>query len=385
MHHRWLVGLVGGLGLAACGTDIPELAAPHQYQITRVAEIGGGDGQGALTDVFGVAVSPTRHVFLSEPSLSRVVEFDQDGQFVRLVGGKGRGPGEFQVPGGLFWRGDSLAVADFTSGISVFGPEGAFRHRISFVVNVPGTPFGGRPVLPLSDGSIGVVVPPAANGADPGSEVWLKASRDGAVIDTLALLPMRGRTFSFRAKGRTQTGTHPLAWAPVIAVPPSGEYFVVVDRSPATAPSAGSFRVMRLNLDGDTVASRQFDYIPAPVQGEEVDSIVGAMADRMAQRFGMSASALAGEIKDQLEWPAYEPPVRAVLVGDDGSVWLQRGRGSGGSDTWDILDEALAEIGQVPLPSPLQPKVVLRDALWAVQKDSLDVPHLLRYEVTKGR
>ena len=225
--------------------------------LRRAAEIGGGEGQGALTDVFGVAVSPEQHVFMSEPPLARVVEFDREGRFVRVVGGRGRGPGEFQVPGGLFWRGDSLAVSDFTSGISLFSPDGAFQERISFVVSVPGTPFGGRPVLPLADGSIGVVVAPAAEGA--GEEVWLKASRSGTVLDTLALLPMGGRTFSFRAEGRTLTGAHPLAWAPLIAVPPSAEYFVVVERDPATTADVGSFRVLRVNLDGDTVASKQIE------------------------------------------------------------------------------------------------------------------------------
>ncbi len=54
-----------------------------------------------------------------------------------------------------------LLFADFTSGISLFAPDGSFEERISFVVNVPGTPFGGRPGLPLADGSIGVVVLPA--------------------------------------------------------------------------------------------------------------------------------------------------------------------------------------------------------------------------------
>ena len=383
-NNARFAGLIGTLALAACGADVPGAATAREYHAARVAEIGGGEGQGALTDVFGVAVSPEQHVFLSEPPLARVVEFDRGGQFSRVVGGRGRGPGEFQVPGGLFWRGDSLAVADFTSGISIFAPDGAFQDRISFIVNVPGTPFGGRPVVPLADGSISVVVPSASDGTDPGREMWLKASRSGAVLDTLAMLPMRGRTFSFRANGRTQMGTHPLAWAPMLAVPPSGEYFVIVERSPATTPEVGSFRVLRVNLEGDTVASKQIEYVPAPVPDDVVDSIVHGMAGRMAERFGMSPSALAGEIKDQLEWPAYEPPVSNMLVGGDGSVWLERERLGRGSVQWDILDERFTEVGRVPLLPTIDPKVVSRDALWAVQKDSLDVPHLFRFEVAEG-
>ena len=82
-----------------------------------------------------------------------------------------------------------------------------------------------------------------------------------------------------------------------------------------------------------------------------MDSIVRGMAGRMAERFGTSPAALAGEIKDQLEWPAYEPPVAAVLVGDDGSVWLERERSDSDSVRWDILDESFAQVGQVSLPA----------------------------------
>lgn len=378
------VSLIIALALAGCSADSSDVPASSDYHATLVAEIGGGEGPGALTDVFGVAVSSEQHVFLSEPPLARVVEFDQQGQFIRVVGGRGRGPGEFQVPGGLFWRGDSLAVADFTSGISLFAPDGSFQKRISFVVNVPGTPFGGRPVLPLADGSIGVVVPPETTESDPGDELWLKASRTGAVLDTLAVLSTQGRTFSFRVKGRRQMGTHPLAWAPIIAVPPSGESFVVVERGPATTSAEGSFRVLRVNLHGDTIASKQIAYVPVPVSGAMVDSIVGGMAGRMAERFGMSPSALAGEIKDQLGWPPYVPPVSTVLAGDDGSVWIERRRSENGSVQWEILDERFAEVGAVALPSNLEPKIVSREALWAVRKDSLDVPHLLRFRIQKG-
>ena len=341
MNNARLLSLISGLALAGCAADVPKPTTTGDAGLTRVAEIGGGEGPGALTDVFGVAVSPEQHVFLSEPPLARVVEFDQEGKFVREVGGRGRGPGEFQVPGGLFWRGDSLTVADFTSGISFFGPDGTFTDRISFVVNVPGTPFGGRPVLPLADGSVGVVVPPASNGADLGTELWLKTSRTGQLEDTLALLPMRGRSFSFRANGRTQMGAHPLAWAPILAVPPSADYFVIVERSPATTREAASFRVLRVDLEGDIVASKQMQYRPVPVTEEMVDSIVGGMAERMAERFGMSSAALAEEIKGQLEWPDYVPPVMNMMVGGDGSVWLERSR-SGISAQWDILDRELA-------------------------------------------
>lgn len=384
MRHLATAGLICVFALAACGTEPPRSVASDTYHVTPAGEIGGGEGEGALTDVFGVAVSPDGHVFVSEPPLARVVEFDEQGGFVRVVGGRGRGPGEFQVPGGLFWRGDTLAVADFISGISLFAPDGSFQQRIAFIVNVPGTPFGGRPILPLPDGSIGVDVPPATSGAEAGPEVWLKASRTGSVLDTLVFLPGRGRGFSLEAHGRARTGTHPLAWAPLLATPPSGTHFVIVEREPAQAAGTASFRLLRVDLEGDTVATRDIEYVPSPVPDEAVDSISAAMAGRMANQFEVSPEALAESIEDQLEWPSYEPPVSSLLVGSDGTVWIRREALGVASVGWEILDEGFGSIGRLRLPASLEPKVVSRHALWAVEKDSLDVPHVLRFDVVEG-
>ena len=103
--------LSGAVLWAACGTEAPAPGVTHEFSVVQVAEIGGGEGEGALSQVYGVTVSAGERVYVSEPQFARVVEFDRDGAFVRVVGGRGRGPGEFQVPGSMFWLGDSLAVA----------------------------------------------------------------------------------------------------------------------------------------------------------------------------------------------------------------------------------------------------------------------------------
>lgn len=382
--------LVFGLLVSfACSSDAPKpTPVALRYHANQVGEIGGGDGEGSLSDVFGVAIAADGRAYISEPPFARVVEFDKDGAYIGAIGHRGKGPGEFQVPGALFWRGDSLAVSDFASGISLFDSAGNFQQRISFILDVPGTAFGGRPMLPLADGSVGVVADPRASGRDADQsapELWLKTSRSGTVSDTLALLSLRGRTFSFEAHGHTQQGTHPLAWSPLIAVPPSATSFVIVDRPPASNPDSASFWVYRVNLRGDTVATRSIAYVPQPVTHEMVDSIVNDMAGRMARRFSMTPAALADVIRDQLKWPSYTPPVSALLLGSDGSVWIERETVGMSQVRWDILGRDLASLGQIQLPKDLEPKVVSRSALWAVKKDSLDVPHVLHFDVVKDQ
>lgn len=388
MSVRGGCSLTMSLLLAACGSDRPGGPAAVEYQAVRIAEIGDDDGEGALSAVFGLAVAPDGRLYLSEPGFGRVVTFGPDGAFEKVLGGRGDGPGEFSVPGALFWRGDSLAVSDFQRGISLFAPGDRFVERISFTVNVAGTPFGGRPILALADGTVGVVVPEARGATGTGQapeEIWLKASRTGSVLDTLVRLPTEGRSYAFEVRGRQQTGSHPLAWAPLIATPPSVTSFVVVEREPASTPAPDTFRVLRLNLDGDTVARRVFDFMPRRVPDEVIDSMAAAIADGMAQRLGLTPASLTELISEQVEWPQYEPPVSGVLVGRDRTVWLQRERLGLDPVRWNILDEDFEPIGQVELAKSLELKAVARDRLWAIELDSLDVPHVVRFEVRPRR
>lgn len=214
--------LVLAVTVAACGPNerigdrLPELL------VTRSTTFGDEAGEGVLSTVWGVAVSEDGHVFLSEPPFARVVEFNPDGTFSRVVGARGDGPGEFRVPGVLSWRGDSLAVTDFQRGIHLFSPDGEFADLISFRIN-DGSSFGLRPVFPLADGSVLAWGPAGNSEIIEGTvthETWLRMSRDGVVIDTLVVASVEGRLFSVRYQDGGWSGAHPFSWAPLRAAPP---------------------------------------------------------------------------------------------------------------------------------------------------------------------
>jgi hypothetical protein len=384
---RWSL-LILAASVAGCGTDGRGAEGLPELVVTRSTEFGDQEGEGALSSVWGVAVSGDGHVYLSEPQFARVVAFDPDGSFSRVVGSRGDGPGEFRIPGLLSWRGDSLAVTDFQRGIHLFSSAGEFGTLISFNINDGSSAFGVRPIFPLADGFVAAVAPAPNSAITGGSvtrETWLKASRDGVVTDTLAVLDLEGRLYSVRYRERGRSGAHPLAWAPLLSAPPTGASLIVVDRQPHTGGDAATYRVARLGLDGDTLQTATLPYDPVPLTDGQVDSIALAMAQGWAESMNATVASVAREIEEQIRWPEHQPPVTSVLAGDDGSVWLRREIVGASFARWDVLDGDLSPLGRVDLPVDLELKVVGKERIYGVELGELDVPRIVRLDVGERR
>jgi hypothetical protein len=72
-------------------------------------------------------------IYIADYGNDRVVVFDTGGKFVRAIGKKGQGPGDFSGPTGLCVMEDSrLAVADYGNNrIQIFSPGGEFQRAVN--------------------------------------------------------------------------------------------------------------------------------------------------------------------------------------------------------------------------------------------------------------
>gem|GEM_PF-892784 len=72
-------------------------------------------------------------IYVVDSGNHRVVVFDFDGRFIRTIGNKGQGPGEFSRPSGAsICRDSSLAVADYGNNrIQIFDGSGKFLRSIN--------------------------------------------------------------------------------------------------------------------------------------------------------------------------------------------------------------------------------------------------------------
>jgi len=76
----------------------------------------------------------------------------------------------------------------------------------------------------------------------------------------------------------------------------------------------------------------------------------------------------------------YFPPVTNVVVGSDGTAWIA-GLDENGEREWLVLDASGASIGRFRLPTGWRIGYANRNEAWVLERDALDIPYVVRYEI----
>lgn len=188
-----LVALAAGLLLAAPAARtqqtvrIPEKDKALVLRTTPVYAVGKAEGNEweMFTRVSGVAFDRNDNLYVLDSGGARVLVFDRAGRFVRQVGKKGGGPGEFAAPVGITVQGDgTLIVSDLGHrSYSLFGRDGKYVRSVPF-------PDEWMPAL--------------ANNR-------LAAHPRGGVVATVSPAPMRGMGGGMRGLSGQ---SNPVVWQP---------------------------------------------------------------------------------------------------------------------------------------------------------------------------
>lgn len=172
---------------------------------------------------------------------------------------------------------------------------------------------------------------------------------------------------------------HPLGAGllPPFAVAPDGSALLLLGDVRASGPR-GSFEVLKLSLEGDTILRRDVEYVPRRIGPAEREQIHQAFAEYVEDpRLPRSA----------LDFPEAYPPVRQLVAGNDGSLWLLRELDlTGGEDRWEV--EGFVRITGVPsCPLPWEPRMTILRAtweeIWGTSRDDLGVPYIHRFRVDR--
>jgi hypothetical protein len=365
-----------------------ELASERRYLVPDLV-IGSYDEENySLSAVASLTVDPLGRIYVLEERPPEVRVYEPGGAFVRTLGRRGEGPGEFLTAGGLGWLGDTLWIQDGANfRVTLFDTSGVFLGSFQPGARFqPPNPDGSRILTnwPLAGGTtLGMVSPPrepAAEAAD-GSRPLLRLSREGAVRDTLALLPLT-QFVSFTTttrNGWTSYMTVPsfLRDDPGVARSPDSESIVVLFRQFPEA-AEGRFRVVRFSSSGDTILDREYSVAPRPLTEAEKKRIfdwIFSMRD-VQERFDR------GMLERAMPLPSHYPPVTGAVPGFDGSIWL-RGVELPESDSvsWTVLGSNGDPLFFTVVPKRLRLRAATATTVWGVLPDSLDVPFVVRYVV----
>ena len=372
--------------LALLAAAAPAGAQTHsaRWTLERELRIGAGAGEGALSSVSAVAVGRDGSVYVAQPEEAKVRRFGPDGRFAGAFGREGRGPGEFGNIVSMGWRGDTLWTSDPMLGrVQLFDRAGRVLGSHPLLVSSRGGLLAG--------GRAATTAPVATRRIAEGkarSVALLAVSREGRVLDTLRTLSVRGAALSVGAGERAMNAPNPFADHTLWGVHPDGSALVVVDR-PAPASAAESrFRVTRLDPAGRAVFSREYRYTPAPVTRAHFDAVATAWSDGMREAAsrggGVELVFSPAQLRGVLGAPRFHPPVSHVVAGRDGTVWLRREDWRQARVTWNVLDARGTLLGFFDLPSAVQIVQADLGAVWAVERDADDVPHVVRYRVRRA-
>lgn len=338
-----------------------------------------------------IAVDSKGVIYLLDVHGPIIRAYGPDGVHIRNIGRDGEGPGEYSSPDGIAVLSDGrLLVRDPPNArITVFDSlgthldewplTGGFNTSIRFFVD-------------LADNSYTTTL------LDRGVDPWdwrfglIRYNTGGVISDTLPTPVWDHRPAHVTASGE--------GWQTVRAVPFSPE--------PAWTFSPMGYMVgglptdyrIDLFLSDGSVRRIERAYEPLPVAGAEADERRAAITEGLRRRAGLWS------------WngppiPDHKPPFKELFTSWEGDIWVSLSTEGVASMTlaeareeevrtgraprrfseplaFDVFDREGRYLGPVDPPEGFQiePEPVVRgDHVWAVTRDELDVPRIVRFRI----
>lgn len=425
MHSRYercrapVSGVLLILAAVACGADtpsgehvdtLPRLVAERQ---TRIGDFDDPDLGFARID--GIDVDRDGNVFVLEGTVPEIRVHAPDGTFLRRIGGRGGGPGEFEFSPRFGVVGDTLwAVDPRNQRITLFDRGGRLLSTgIAQRVAIP-LPRGFGYVVPLAmraDGRFtshfGLV---AARGDDPATGVqstdripfpFVLFNATGAVTDTIGWAhrppPRMWRPPSqedpqpawVEVGGGRRMAPSPPSMLPWWLALPDG-YVLVETRLPNDED--GLLTVTRIGLTGDTIFQRALNYRASRYSDAELDTIaaraargeVGGMVPVVmgrAMAVPQDWPAIANALRRAMQFPEFKLPVETAWLAQDESVWLRLRESEGPTRRWVVFDGAGQAKGLLELPADARVLWSRGDSLIAAEPDEHGVPWVVSYAI----
>lgn len=250
--------------------------------------------------LYSSAVDRQNRVYIFDMKANQIKAFDADGKFVRNIGGRGSGPGEYRlVVGAAIVRDSLLATHDVSNGrLVVFRPDGSLDENIVLkrsLTNETGKLPADAPdhlyfkalFMPNPNGRGSVALPKA-------QQQWLRYSLAGDVTDSM-MYP------SFYER--------PKEWRPF---DPYGDIWNWSGGGGVIFDGSDDYSILIKPFHG-AVRKITRDIPPTPVQSDE-------RAQQIAFYDAISQDPRGPH--DPANIPKNKPAIRAISVDADGRIWV---------------------------------------------------------------
>ena len=350
-----------------------------------------GETDGAEEYTFGyvgqILPAPHGDVYVWDGQANVLRRYDSTGTFVRQVGRKGGGPGEYDMPIGMDALPDGrLAIWDARhQRVNVYDSTGTFVGSWRAATNY----FMQHALRVDSAGRINLQIPIGERDATGTMPIGIvRYTADGAALDTLVppMLPTPG---TLSQEGKQGSG-------------------VMVMRHYIPYLPQPDWRVSPLGYLVSTPSDRYAITLARPDGPLRIERDVPAVAVDEAERSQIERSMTRSIQRQSPGWrwngppvPDRKPPVEGLRVADDGRIWVARSFASErvddpDADTTDGEAEQLWRspsgydvfgadghwLGHLPLPRGTALLHMRGDTAWGTVTDSLGVQRVVRFRIT---
>lgn len=372
-------------------------AVPERLHRTLVPElrVGALDGPEETTfgNILAVRPAPDGGLVVYDQQVPAVRLFDAQGAFVRNIGVKGGGPGEFGHLNGIVTRADGRWVLWDVAGsrMNIHAPDGAFERSVRLSV---GRSFGQG--MLFSD-ALGRIYAEAIVWRDSADFTRMKSGlivldSAGTVVDTLHYLEW-GDPPSLISASSPDGGSTTTWYVPFM---PSSATTVLRSGGVVSGPG-DPYRFYLVPGDGARPTRIEREHTPAAVSADERAywlEYIGTRMRRVDPAWRWNGPAI----------PAAKPAYRDLEVGLDGRIWVQLSttsepipeaelpplapdqsralrRTTRTRTVYDVYSPSGALLGRVTLPWNTSLSTSAGDLVWGTESDSLDVPHAVRFRI----
>lgn len=335
--------------------DIPE-GQISEVELTKTATFGSTDSV-FFSYIFDLEVDDQERVYLKNEAIQ---VFSRSGSYLRQIGRKGSGPGDFQVIHNYEINGDQLYVLDaFSYRISVFDLNSFELISTIAIPNIEGyRTFGkfevlqdGQLLLGYEDNSV-----TNSNGFIKNSTVVFHTlSSNGQISEELFRIKGPGQ-YRYNNESGRGGGFIPNSRSTLFGITSENEIVLVW---------TDDISVKYLNDQG--TVTRGYHYpIDNPLVGEEY-----------------FRSVIEKTVGDELEQTM--PAVKEMVVSSTDQLWLSTYTEDPGSLIWYILDKGDGDmVGKLKLPETLSIKAVEGEYVYAVNREYQEyVVDKYRYRIKK--
>ena len=361
-----------------------QTTSPKTLQVVWRAG-GGEDPDTSVAGINSISVSPNGDVMVWDRKSFVFRLFNDNGKFIRKVGRKGAGPGEYNhVNGSSFGPDGRFYVWDGANArLNVYKSDGDFEKQVMHPVR------GLQTNDALSIDNQGrawfrIFMLDKASGVHKGAWVRMRTA-DGSTIDTVMAPELTGGDPKLIARGNGGTANYDMPYGryPSFALTSAGEIMIA---------QAGKYEI-DVPYRGKTVKiTRAFS--PVPVLPDE--------RERSKEQYEKNLR----QTQPDWQWPASiattKPPIGSITSALDGRVWVklytetERYKpdesvklppGSptvffrDGTNKWDIFEPDGRYIGTISTPRTTSIMAMRGDFVWGVALDDDDVPTLVKMKV----